>query len=171
MKLMMLAICSLFIVSCATKQKEEKVQTPEEQVKGLEKMCADNADAIKKRQAANSLYNRLGKKKKITVFASQLYDAHKANKDIGHMFKKVPKKPFVKRVVSFLVAGTGGPGMYEGRGMKEVHAKLNITAADFLAAGGDVNSVMKGLNYGDNEIQEIVCALVSFVPDVVVAKN
>ena len=52
--------------------------------------------------------------------------------------------------------------------MGTAHRSLKITNADFLAAGGDVNGVMKAMKYGENETQEVVCALVSFVPVVVV---
>ena len=51
--------------------------------------------------------------------------------------------------------------------MSTVHKQMKITNSDFLSAGGDVQAVMKELNYGDDEIQEVVCALVSFVPVVV----
>jgi hypothetical protein len=51
--------------------------------------------------------------------------------------------------------------------MMSVHRDLNITNSDFLSAGGDVGAVMKEMKYGENETQEVVCALVSFVPVVV----
>ncbi|MCO4794886.1 MAG: group 1 truncated hemoglobin [Bacteriovoracaceae bacterium] len=130
-------------------------------------MCTDNAGAMKARQAKESLYSRLGKEKKIGVFVDNLYESHKGNDQIGHMFKHVDRDRFVDNVVKFLVAGTGGANKYKGRNMKDVHSGMDITSSDFLAAGGDVQAVMKELKYGENEIQEVVCALVSFVPVVV----
>jgi hypothetical protein len=85
------------------------------------------------------------------------------------MFTHVSKEPFVRNVSDFLVVGTGGAGKYNGKDMASAHKNYNITNADFLSAGGDVQAVMKELNYGANEVQEVICALVSFVP--VVVKN
>lgn len=142
--------------------------TDAEQVAGLQKMCTDSAAAIKLRQTEKPLYERLGKRAKINKFVGKLFDAHASNAKVGHMFKHVKKGPFVKNVTDFLVVGTGGKATYKGREMGEAHRHLKITAADFVSAGGDVQSVMKGMKYGENEIQEVVCALVSFVPVVVV---
>lgn len=164
MKVAISIICAITLYSCASSKKEP---TAKEQVQGLQQMCKENKDAIAKRQKVNSLYNRLGKNKGITEFVDKLYVAHKTNEKIGHMFERVPEERFKKNVVDFLTVGTGGEGKYHGGSMKDVHAHLGITPADFLAAGGDVDSVMKKMKYGGEEIQEVVCALVSFVPVVV----
>jgi len=147
---------------------QDKVLTDAEQVAGLQKMCSDNAEAIKQRQAQKSLYERLGKRPKINVLAKKILAAHSANPKIGHMFAHVKKANFVKNVTDFLVVGTGGQGTYTGQDMGRVHRSLKITNADFLSAGGDVGGVMKEMKYGENETQEVVCALVSFVPVVVI---
>ena len=52
--------------------------------------------------------------------------------------------------------------------MATAHKDFKITNGDFLAAGGDVKAVMAEMSYGENEVQEVVCALTSFVPVVVV---
>ncbi len=156
------------LTSCASKEQKQIPPSDAEKVAGLEKMCKEASVAIKERQAKSSLYSRLGERKKITVFVEKLYVAHKNNQQIGHMFKHVPSVPFIKNVTEFLVVGTGGQGKYMGRDMSSAHKDLKVTNTDFLAAGGDVQQVMKELNYGDNEIQEVVCALVNFVPVVVV---
>jgi hemoglobin len=147
---------------------QDKPLTDAEQVAGLQKMCSDNAEAIKQRQAQKSLYERLGKRPRIHELAQKILAAHTANPKIGHMFAHLNKGKFVEHVTEFLVVGTGGTAKYTGKDMGTAHRSLHITNGDFLAAGGDVNGVMKAMKYGENETQEIVCALVSFVPVVVV---
>jgi truncated hemoglobin YjbI len=137
------------------------------QVAAIEADCLKAADAMKQRQAAKSLYLRLGSRDGIQELSTRLYAAHAANKQIGHMFEHVAREPFVERVTNFLAAHSGGGGTYEGRTMAQVHERLNISYDDFLSAGGDVQSVMKDLGHGDEEIQEAVCFLVTFVPQVV----
>ena len=80
------------------------------------------------------------------------------------------KDVFVKNVADFLVMGTGGKAEYKGRDMATAHKDFKITNGDFLSAGGDVKAVMAEMSYGDNEVQEVVCALTSFVPVVVAQK-
>lgn len=146
---------------------EQKLPTEAEQVAGIQKMCADSAAAIQKRQSEKPLYVRLGKRPRIQVFTRKVFEAHAKNPQISHMFAHVNKGRFVKNVTDFLVSGTGGKAEYKGRDMVSVHKPLNITHGHFLAAGADVQAVMKEMEYGENEIQEIVCALTSFVPVVI----
>lgn len=159
---------------CASYHKDAgRVQTtapeelsPKAQVAAIEASCAEAADAMKQRQAEKSLYLRLGGREGLKEMATRLYAAHAANKQIGHMFQDVASGPFIEHVTDFLAANSGGEGDYT-RSMAQVHERLDISYSDFLSAGGDVQSVMKGLGYGDAEIQEAVCFLVSFVPQVV----
>ncbi|PIQ59239.1 MAG: hypothetical protein COW00_10945 [Bdellovibrio sp. CG12_big_fil_rev_8_21_14_0_65_39_13] len=157
----------LTLTSCASKSKDDS-QTAAKQVSGLQAMCKDSTPAMKKRQEDKSLYLRLGGEKKIEALVTSIYIAHKKNEQIGHMLAHVDKDRFIKNVTQFLVVGTGGKGKYSGRNMKDAHSHLNVSNSDFMSAGNDVQNSMKSMNYGENEIQEVVCALVSFIPQVVV---
>ena len=53
--------------------------------------------------------------------------------------------------------------------MVDAHAHLGFTEADFLSAGGDVIQGMKNQGYGQDEIDEVVCIMVS-MKDMVIAK-
>jgi len=46
---------------------------------------------------------------------------------------------------------------------------MNLTNADFMAAGNDIVQAMKNLGYGQNEIDELVCAFVGLRGMVVLA--
>lgn len=153
------------LTACASTEKQEL--SAKQQVDGLARMCAENADAMQQRQAEKSLYSRLGEREGIATFSERLLAAHKANEKIGHFFTHVPEEPTISNMTEFLIANSGGGGEYKGRTMQEVHANIKISHEDFLIAGADVKKVMKELGAGDNEIQEAVCFLVSYVPIVV----
>lgn len=146
---------------------EKTAQTPAEQVAGIQKMCADSSAAIQQRQTQKPLYDRLGKKVQIKKLVENILVKHQKNPQISHLFAKVKKGPFVKNVTDFLVSGTGGKTEYKGKDIATAHKDLNISNADFLTAGGDIQQVMKEMKYGENEIQEVVCSLTAFVPVVV----
>lgn len=149
---------------------EDQALSAKEQVAGITKMCADNAKAIEARQKEKSFYIRLGKREGIAKFSKNLYEAHKVNPKISHMFKNVPEQPFLNNVIEMVVIGSGGEGNYTGRDMVTAHKHLGVTNQDFLDAGADVQKVMKNLGYGENEIQEMICMLAAQIPQVVVSK-
>jgi len=73
-----------------------------------------------------------------------------------------------KRVADFMISGMGGPAVYKNRPtLPDSHRHMKLTNADFMAAGADVIQAMKNLEYGQNEIDEVVCALVGLRPMVV----
>lgn len=165
----LIVLLVLTLVGCASNRMDSSPSAAD-QVAGLQKMCTESTAAMKARQDKKSLYERLGKRKGINNFFTHLLPEHRANKKIAHLFKHSDDKKVIAHSTDFLVAGSGGPNKYKGRNMEKVHAHLKITNADFLAAGEDVQITMKKLGYGENEIQEVVCALVSFIPQVVVGQ-
>jgi len=84
-----------------------------------------------------SLYDRLGGLAPISVVVSDFIDTLvpdatlNANPAIDAARKRVPA-PYLKYHVTAMVCqATGGPCQYQGRGMKESHAHLNITEREW----------------------------------------
>lgn len=140
------------------------VATPDEQLGGLRTMCADAGPAMKARQAAKPLYDRLGKEPGIRAFVTDLLHRHKSNTVIGKYFAATDEAVFVSHVTSFLAAGTGGSETYSGRDLKTAHAGMHLSVADFLQAGSDVGAALKAVGVGEDETQEVICSLVSLSP-------
>lgn len=138
-----------------------------EQIAGLQQMCADTAEARAQRQSDQPLYERLGGYDRIHEFVREVVRLHQENDAIRHMFTHVDADRLAKNVADFAASGTGGPQSYSGGTMPEVHARLELTDADFLAAGGDIVKAMQTMGYGQNEIDEFVCILVSLKDQVV----
>jgi len=144
-------------------------ETPsvEEQMKGLQTMCSDTAEARAQRQAEKPLYDRLGGYDRIHKLTDEIVRLHKQNDGLKPMFDHIDGENLSKHVADFVAAGTGGPQKYTGRDMPSSHAHLRLTDGDFLLAGGDVMTAMQTMGYGENEINEIVCILVSLKDQVV----
>jgi len=143
--------------------------TVDEQVAGLVKMCADSEDARVARQQAKPLYYRLGEYDKIHDLTEEIVRLHSINPDFERFWGHIDEERLVKNVSDFVSTGTGGPKVYTGRDMPSAHADLELSKADFLSAGGDVSKAMKSKGYGDEEIQEFVCILVS-MKDMVITR-
>jgi len=145
----------------------DKAPTTEQQIAGLQSMCSTGASAQTARQAETALYTRLGGYDKILTLTRDIVRRHKVNPPIKHMFDHVDSEALARHVADFVAAGTGGYAHYQGRSMTASHAHLKLTDADFLAAGGDIIAAMKSLGHGQNEIDEVLCILVSLKDQVV----
>lgn len=153
------------------KPEGKTASSPDEQVAGLEAMCAANADARSARHAKTPLFERLGGEEGIHALTRELVRLHLENDDIDYMFKDLDAEKVAHRVALFVISGTGGPVKYDGPELKVSHADMGLTNADFMAAGIDVVQAMKNLDYGQDEIDEVVCILVSLRDQVVLPES
>ncbi len=148
--------------------KDAETPSADEQVKGLEQMCEENAEARTARHAEKTLYERLGKEEGINRLTDELVRIHLQNDKIKHLFDGLDPDQVSKRVADFMISGMGGPAVYKNRPtLPDSHRHMKLTNADFMAAGADMIQTMKNLEYGQNEIDEVVCALVALRPMVV----
>ncbi|MEN8165072.1 MAG: group 1 truncated hemoglobin [Acidobacteriota bacterium] len=132
-----------------------------EQINSLQTMCKATAQARTQRQATEPLYHRLGGYDRIHKLTTEIVRRHNQNPEIGHMFSPERSELLAKHVADFVATGTGGPATYTGRDMPVAHANMKLTEADFVSATEDIVDSMKALGHGRNEIDEIVCILIS----------
>ncbi len=154
-----------------TQVQEAPAPTPDEQVAGLEAMCAEAQPAMAARQAEEALFNRVGGREGIHVMVADTVRRHQINEPIKHTMDGVDPDLLIERVTDFLVLATGGEGEYHGRDMVAAHSHLNLSNAEFLAAGSDLGAAMGAAGWGENEQQELLCAFVSLRPQVVTSEG
>jgi hemoglobin len=143
--------------------------SPDQQVAGLEASCAASAAERASRHARTPLYQRLGGEPGIHAITREVVRLHLQNPPIRHYFEKLDPDAVAKRVAEFIISGTGGPRVYQGPDLTTSHRSMKLTNRDFVLAGGDVVQAMKNLKYGQEEIDEVVCTLVSLRAQVVLA--
>ena len=165
-KSMVLTVLMLSLLSVAAFA-EDKAPTVAEQMAGLEGMCEASAEAAAARHAETPLYERLGGYDRILELTTEIVRLHGINPDIKRTMVHVDPANLAKHVADFMAAGTGGSAKYTGRDLPSSHAHLKLSNADFLAAGSDVIKAMTTLKYGQEEIDEVVCILVSLKGQVV----
>jgi len=158
---------SLLILPVAVRGGAGDAPSTEEQMEALVATCDASADARAARQAERSLYERLGGYERILELTTEIVRLHKQNAAIKQMFEHVDSGRLARQVADFMSAGTGGTAEYTGRTMPAAHANLKLTDADFLSAGGDIVTAMKNKGHGQQEIDDVVCILVSLKDQVV----
>jgi hemoglobin len=141
----------------------------EEQMAGLVEMCDESEPARVARHEAKPLYSRLGGYDGVHALTTEVVRLHSINPDFARFWGGIDEEALIKNLDDFIATGTGGPKGYEGRDMPSAHAHLELSSADFLSAGGDVMAGMQNLGYGEEEIQEFVCILVS-MKDLVITR-
>jgi hemoglobin len=142
-------------------------KTPAEQILAMEQGCSATAAQRMKRQAEKTLFVRLGGEEKILALTREIVRLHRQNPAIGHYFAKSDPEVAAQHAAAFITTGTGGPAVYKGPDLRTTHARMGITNEDFVVAGKDIVQAMTSLGHGPNEIDEMVCTLVSLRDQVV----
>lgn len=143
--------------------------SPDQQVAELEASCAASAAERASRHARTPLFQRLGGEQGIHAITREIVRLHLQNPPIRHHFEKLDPDAVARRVADFMISGTGGPQVYRGPDLPTSHRSMKLTNRDFVLAGGDVVQAMKNLKGGQEEIDEVVCTLVSLRAQVVLA--
>lgn len=123
------------------------------------------------------LYDRLGGLAPISVVVSDFIDALmpdsilNANPAIDAARKRVPA-PYLKYHVTAMVCqATGGPCQYQGRGMRESHAHLNITEQEWDRMITLFQGVLAEHKVPTKETQELLEIVGSTKADIVVSSQ
>ncbi len=93
--------------------------------------------------APPSLYDQLGGGAGVRAISDQLIDRVAADPRIGASFQDVNLKRVKKLLTAQICELSGGPCRYTGDSMREVHAGLDITEADFYGMVAILRDIMR----------------------------
>lgn len=123
-----------------------------------------------------SLYERLGGVHAISavvddfverIWVNEVLNANPMNKEAMGI-----SKPALKYLATELVCMvTGGPQKYSGRGLKEVHKRLNISEDEWDAMGKDFQTTLNKFNVPEAEQQELFEIVGTTKPDIVMSED
>ena len=122
--------------------------------------------------ADKSLYDRLGGKKAITKVVDEFVSRVAMDARINHYFAQTAAdaarmKKFKLNLVYQICQASGGPCRYTGKSMKEAHAGMGITSADFNALVEDLTGALDKFKVQDKEKNELLGALGPMKSDIV----
>lgn len=153
--------------ACKAEAEKAEGPAPHESIARIKHSCREAADAIRQRQAEQSLYDRIGGREELRAVVDEIIRLHRQNDAIAHHFEGVNADRAAAGVTDWMAAHYGGPADYTGRNMIETHAHMEVTDAQFLAAGGDIKKALGNLGYGKKITQEVVCSLMPYHEQVV----
>lgn len=116
------------------------------------------------------LFDRLGGMDAITAVIDEFVANVAADARINAQFANTDIPKLKKSLVAQVCEATGGPCKYEGKPMKEVHANMKITEADFNATVEDLVKALDKYNVAEKEKSELLGALGGMKADIVTVK-
>ena len=115
----------------------------------------------------DSLYVRMGGKDVITAIADELIEHSATDAKLKRSFAK-SNLPRLKQLVGEqFCALTGGPCVYSGDAMKEVHAGLDIRQDEFYGMVESLRVILEQQHVGLSERNEFLALLAPMKRDVV----
>jgi hemoglobin len=93
--------------------------------------------------AAGTLYDHLGGRTGVTEIARTLIDRAAADPVLGRSFEDTNLKRIEKLLAEQLCELSGGPCRYSGDPMREVHASLHISQAEFYTMVAMLRDILK----------------------------
>ena len=192
---MPLAMAAALLVGCVSEQStdrdfhtsgsREADQRAEQRISKVQQMRGE-AEGSDKDSVKASLYERLGGENGVRAlvddFVERAMADPRANWErkgitrggvLGIGSKSVERRPTPEAVArtkehiaQFIAVATGGPNKYEGRLMKEVHAGMKISNAEFDATIGALKASLDFLRVGTEEQKELLSVLESTRPQI-----
>jgi hemoglobin len=124
-------------------------------------------------QAEQNLYHRLGGYDAIAAVTDEFIARLAGDMKFARFFGGLStdsKLHLRQLVVDQLCAATGGPCVYIGRSMKQAHAGLGITEADWTVSAQHLGEALDKFHVGRREQDEVFAAVTKLKPDIVEAK-
>jgi hemoglobin len=114
-----------------------------------------------------SLYDRLGGKPAVIAVIEDFVGRAAGDSRINAKFARTDVPRLKAMLVEQVVAATGGPGAYSGRGMRETHDGMGVTAGEFDALVADLVATLDQFKVPKAEQQELLGILGTLRGDIV----
>jgi hemoglobin len=108
---------------------------------------------------ASSLYERLGGLDAIEAVVDSFVGRCAADDRINRKFERTDIPRLKKMLVDQICEATGGPCAYTGRGMRETHDGMQVTAGEFDALVEDLVTTLGAFDVPQAEQEELLALL------------
>jgi hemoglobin len=116
-----------------------------------------------------SLYDRLGGQAAIEAVVDEFIFNVAMDDRINGFFVNTDISSFRQLLIDFICQGTGGPCVYTGRSMRDAHAGMGVTQADFNALVEDLVAALNTFNVPAAEQAELLGLLAPLQSQIVEA--
>ncbi|KAL4427204.1 hypothetical protein ABPG74_013408 [Tetrahymena malaccensis] len=115
------------------------------------------------------LYERIGGEKSLEIIIEKFYDKLIKNQAIGQFFVKTDPIKQKNMLKAFFTTIFGGQQMYKGKKLKEAHANMKITDAQFNEFRSCMEQTLKEINqFNVQLVKEVAAVIDHFRKEIVV---
>ena len=114
-----------------------------------------------------SIYEAIGGEPALTAVVDDFYVRVLADPQLAGFFAGVNMPKLKGRQVEFFAAALGGPDVYQGVGMREVHAGRGISQADFDKVAFHLTGALAAAGVPAETIGAIASAILPLADDIV----
>ena len=115
----------------------------------------------------NSLFERIGGMDAVDATVDIFYKKVLSDTTVSHFFTNTNIKTQAGKQKAFLAYAFGCPMGYTGKSMREAHAGMNITEAQFSSVAHHLVRSLEELNVPQDLINEVVDIALSVKDDIV----
>jgi len=186
-----LALSPVILSGCGAGEAQEKEfftsgsreadQRAQQRIAKTQQLRGKSAEKDGAVPAKKDLYTRLGEEKGLTMIVDDFVNRCLADPRVNWERKGVKRSGFgfhrgeslewkptsdqltkmKQHIVQFLTVATGGPTVYQGGEMKQVHQGLQISNAEFDAAVGDLKATLDKLAVPTDDQKELLALVES----------
>ena len=106
-----------------------------------------------------SLYERIGGEESIAKLVDHFYAKVVADPEIGYYFTHVPMGKLIPMQREFFAMATGGPTLYSGRPLSEVHRPLAISRREFARFTEHLIETLQEIGIDEQDTYEIIAKI------------
>ncbi|NBD09532.1 MULTISPECIES: methyl-accepting chemotaxis protein [Corallococcus] len=114
-----------------------------------------------------SLFHRLGGKAALTAAVQKLYARVMTDTQLTPYFHRTDLVPLQRQMVTYLTQLLGGPALYHGRSMRDVHARMDLQPQHFERVAEHLAHVLDDLDVPGPLAQEVLAAVGALRDDIV----
>lgn len=118
---------------------------------------------------SESLYDRLGGDEAIDAVVDDFYDRVLADDRISHYFEDADVDDLRDHMTVFIASVTGGPVEYDGRGMTEAHAHLDVTEEHFEVVAEHLSQTLADAGVEADDREDLLSTVAALKPAIVSA--
>lgn len=114
-----------------------------------------------------SIYEAIGGEPALVAVVDDFYERVLADPQLAGFFAGANMPKLKGRQVEFFAAALGGPDIYQGAGMREVHAGRGISQADFDKVAFHLTAALANAGVPAETISQIAGAITPLANDIV----
>lgn len=115
---------------------------------------------------SQTIYREIGGHETVEAVVDEFYDRVLSDEQLVEFFEGMNMEELQAHQIQFISSVAGGPVDYSGDDMREAHAHLAITEADFDAVATYLECALRSNGVDDDNVEAIMAEVAALKPPV-----